>query len=329
MKLKLIVISILGLTVAACDPNYDSQSISSEQREDKAVTGGPDFRKWMLPDEEEIIISGPTTTTTTTTTMPEAFRFDRNPAPKGQSAPEVKPPPKTEPAPKVTPTPRVKKNPLAGRLPISYPRDFKEAGVIKPTVYFIPLVNETEPTCKEEQKISMYSRDGKVLARVCPNTYESCALQGSCFVTTKEVSTILNHNGYFNGRHHFFEVDMEHCPFGQGVRSGCLDPFYTVAADLSLFKAGDVIYVPGVAGTLLPNGETHHGYFIVRDTGGVIDGAGRFDFFSGFSSWRDKTNPFNKLKLINKGTQLPYYNVTGETAEIVRKVRNFPSLPGF
>lgn len=330
MKLRLIILCVLGLSLAACNPNYEDTSIQPSQDEERASVFKPDFRKWMLPDEDLIVTEDPAQ-------PPEEKPTENKPAvakPTEAKPSEVKPQTPAantgaKPTQAGTTKPAGKKLSLAGRLPISYPKDFKAAGDIKPTVYYIPMVNETKPACKTEELVPMLSASGEELLKVCPKTHDGCALQGSCFVKTKEESAILNFISYSKGKYHFFEVDMEHCPFGQGVRSGCLDPFYTVAADLSIFKAGDVIYVPKVAGTLLPNGETHHGYFIVRDMGGVIDGDGRFDFFSGFSSWRDTTNPFNKLKLTDINTKTPYYRVSGETADIVRKVRNFPGLPGF
>ena len=59
----------------------------------------------------------------------------------------------------------------------------------------------------------------------------------------------------------------------------CLDPYYSVAADLDIYKLGTVVYVPSFVGVLLPSGVNHDGYFVVRDSGSSIKGYGRFDFF--------------------------------------------------
>lgn len=358
MKFMVLTLTILSLGLSACDPNYQSHQIASAnlEKEQPIATAGPDMKKWLLPDEEIVVVSKPRDASASSAAAPK----DSAEAPKAKepskAAPEkaekeefVWPTPLDEgedaetPAPPVTPEKQPEKKPETKApaangskaynvLAASYvtrPDDFKAAGDVTPTVYYIPLVNELKPVCKLEEMVPMLSTSGDTFTKVCPSTYEGCALQGSCFVTNKEVSLIFNHIRYKDGKHHFFEVDMEHCPFGQGVRSGCLDPFYTVAADLALFKAGDVIYVPKVNGVKLPNGELHHGFFIVRDTGGVIDGKGRFDFFSGFTSWWDSKNPFKQLKLTDKTTKIPYYKVSGETAELVKKARNYPSLPGF
>ncbi len=81
-------------------------------------------------------------------------------------------------------------------------------------------------------------------------------------------------------------------------------------------------------GTILPNGEAHDGYFVVRDAGGAINGHGRFDFFTGFFTTKHPENSFTKIKL--NGLQIfpEYFLVEGDEAERVRQERNFPLLPG-
>lgn len=34
----------------------------------------------------------------------------------------------------------------------------------------------------------------------------------------------------------------------------CLDPYFTVAADLNFYKLGDVIFVPQFVGEVMPDG---------------------------------------------------------------------------
>jgi hypothetical protein len=80
-------------------------------------------------------------------------------------------------------------------------------------------------------------------------------------------------------------------------------------------------------GLELPNGDIHHGYFIVRDTGRAILGEGRFDFFSGYFSWKNDENPFKKIGLGDKKTRLRFFKIKGATAQAVLKNRDFPNLP--
>jgi 3D (Asp-Asp-Asp) domain-containing protein len=79
--------------------------------------------------------------------------------------------------------------------------------------------------------------------------------------------------------------------FGKGNKSNPLVPFYSVAADQTLFKFGQIIFVPKAVGLKLPNGKTHDGFFRVDDVGGAIKG-NHFDFFTGFDS--DFKFPFVK-----------------------------------
>ena len=107
----------------------------------------------------------------------------------------------------------------------------------------------------------------------------------------------------------------------------CVDPFYSVAADLKIYNLGDVIYLPAVRGVVLPNGEIHDGYFIVRDAGGGSEGEGRFDFFTGLYTSSTLNNPFTKLKLNGLQTFPEYVLIEGAQADQMRQQRNFPLLP--
>jgi hypothetical protein len=71
----------------------------------------------------------------------------------------------------------------------------------------------------------------------------------------------------------------------------------------------------------------HDGFFVIRDRGRGINGKGRFDFFSGFFSWRNSTNPFTKIGLTDQSTNVPYYKVTGERASRIKNLRGYPGLP--
>lgn len=204
-------------------------------------------------------------------------------------------------------------------------QDIVSSGTIKPTVYYFPVINEDQTSCSA--KTTLFGKNGEALTSVCKSTLATCAMQGSCAVVQNKKLRSFNISGRAQGRDRFFETTNSTCKYGFGVKSSCLDPFYSIAADLSIYRAGDVIYVPAIVGLPLPNGSKHNGYFIVRDTGRSIVGRGRFDFFSGFFSWNNPKNPFRKIGLGDKRTKLTFYKVTGETARAVLDVRDFPMVP--
>ncbi len=211
---------------------------------------------------------------------------------------------------------------------------------LSPTIYFIKLMNVNEQKC--ETKKTIFDTTGMPLVKVCPNLYKKCVIEGTCaLVDSDDVEAnegwqnsntvhnlnLINYVKLKNGVPLFQKVDTERCPYGYGVKAICLDPFYTLAADLIYHKPGDVIFVQQVVGTVLPGGERHTGYFIIRDKGGAIKGADRFDFFTGFLDYRHLENPFTKLGLHDKKTKFEYRKVTGIEAENIKKKRNYPLTP--
>ncbi|GIL16771.1 MAG: hypothetical protein BroJett040_05220 [Oligoflexia bacterium] len=202
-----------------------------------------------------------------------------------------------------------------------------EEGNISPTIYFNEVIYENETTCAEGEKKDLHGAKGVVLMKVCQGTLDRCGLQGSCTVVQNNKIYRLNILTQVRGQDRFFEIPNGGCIFGYGVDSICLDPFYTLAADMKLYKPGDVIFIPAAVGLELPNGGKHSGYFVIRDQGRGIVGKGRFDFFAGYYSWRDEKNPFLKLKLHDVNTKLPYYKITGDRAKLVLTSRAFPLIP--
>ncbi|MBO9665496.1 MAG: hypothetical protein J7501_01610 [Bdellovibrio sp.] len=207
--------------------------------------------------------------------------------------------------------------------------EISESGFLKPTVYYFPVFDEEKNKCPSDEKVTLRDEAGNKLITVCSKVRKACALQGSCSILDKGKVRLFNIFARISGQDRYFEIDRNGCRFGYGVKKICLDPFYTLAADLraGYYTRGDVIYVPAVAGTVLPDGTIHDGYFIIRDTGRGIKGHGRFDFYSGFMSWYDKTNPFNVIGLADKKTSVPYYKVKGEKAKAVLARRAYPGLP--
>lgn len=251
-----------------------------------------------------------TTTTTTTTTAPQAVQQKANPeAPKVDSQQEDQ-------------------QPGVALLPGMIESDFEKKGDAIPTVYYKARYELAKQTCEPSQKLPILNPEDEVLVELCPRAHADCTLQGSCMIVDEDgLSTSINYVRNLNKIPRFVEIDSQRCPFGLGVQNMCLDPFYTVAADLDFFRAGDVLFVPALVGLDLPRGVKHHGFLVVRDRGGGIKGDHRFDFFSGFFHYTDARNPFSQVGLQDQKNRFPYYKVNGKSAELILKKRGFPELP--
>lgn len=212
--------------------------------------------------------------------------------------------------------------------------------LITPTIYYIPkYTNADHVNCPEREKMDLIDSENNVIVSSCRRVYKSCEMQGSCQVEVPGGATVLLNVDRRNeaGIRTFDHVNSPKCIYGRGAardrktgyKQMCMDPYYSVAADLSIYHLGDVIFIPLLQGLLLPNGEIHNGFVIVRDTGGSIKGYGRFDFFTGFSGlWR--SNPFYKLGLGGDNIFPEYYLISGPEAQRVRLSRGFPYLkPSF
>lgn len=200
--------------------------------------------------------------------------------------------------------------------------DIKQGGFVHPTVYYKPIIKVQQKDCKPEELMAIGDRNGQTFLKVCPPVRKACLMQGSCLLLHEKEEIFLNYDR--DGK--FMRVRSQRCPYGLGLQNRCLDPYYTVAADQQFFNVGDVIFVPRVVNLLLPNNTRHNGFFIVRDGGGMIIGANRFDFFTGFVKYNTKSNPFTPVGLAEKRTRLEYYKVGGETAQIVRRGRGYPQI---
>lgn len=204
--------------------------------------------------------------------------------------------------------------------------------LMTPTVYAIGIFNLETMTCTANKKIRDIS--GKLLFMVCKEVYASCQMQGSCVVKQGGKTVLLGVDDVIDGERRFNPKADPQCPYGtgssrdqvRGYKTMCLDPYYSVAADLKIYNLGDVIYVPSAIGSVLPNGSIHDGYFIVRDSGGAIKGYGRFDFFLGVTS-SIANSSLRQIGFGDKNTNVPYYVVTGPEAENFLEKRNFPGLP--
>jgi len=251
-----------------------------------------------------------------------------------EPAPVPKEPQKTPPKAPVPPkeTPKPQPPPTNPEKPPqkpdeAYPNDFQFRGELTPTVYFHPLLRDEENNCKSGKWKALRGAKGVELMTVCSTTLQVCAMEGTCQISRKTRTRSFNYRGMSGGQYVFFELLPGDCSYGYGVKSSCLDPFYTVAADLKHHNPGDVIYIPKVAGVILPNGKKHSGFFIVRDSGGMIKGPHRFDFYSGTLKWNDPRNPFYRIQLSDSNRRFAYSRVSGTTALKVLNERAYPNLP--
>lgn len=204
---------------------------------------------------------------------------------------------------------------------------------ITPTIYFVADYSANSSQCNETADLNIRKNKNDIArVSVCKNVYKGCALQGSCYIQFEGKKTLINYHKKVNGVIQFMKVDQSVCRHGlgdssdkkQSFKAMCLDPFYSVAADTAIYPLGTVVFIRSVVGTRLPDGSTHDGYFIVRDSGGNINGKGRFDFFTG-DLGLNASNPFSVLGLSGE-SNFDYVIVSGVEAQQVRELRSFPLL---
>lgn len=203
-----------------------------------------------------------------------------------------------------------------------------DGGMLNPTIYYKPTIHIDPTKCSSTEMIEMKSPQDKVLATMCTKDFNNCVMQGSCFIAVSG-ERLRSFNYYARGADtipRFVEVDLKRCPYGYGVRNSCLDPYFTVAADLKIYKVGDVIFVPRLVGAEMPDGETHDGFLVIRDAGGGITGANRFDFFTGFYNHLSRENTMARLGFGDRTNSFEFRLATEEEALVVRERRGYPGL---
>ncbi len=201
------------------------------------------------------------------------------------------------------------------------------AGQLSPTIYYRPVINLQKENCSSNDLHDLKDKQGGTLVTMCEASYKKCFIQGSCLVINHGKQRSIGYGGKRKGVVTFEEIASGDCPYGRGVQDICLDPYFTVAADLSIYKAGDVIYVPKLVGLKLPDGETHDGYLIIRDEGGGVKGATRFDFFTGYLNYNDKRNVMAKLGLGDPANSIDFQLASPVMAQKIRQNRLYPGLP--
>ena len=192
------------------------------------------------------------------------------------------------------------------------------------SIYYIQTI-DIDQEC--EIKKTLFGISGQPLFKICKQNYNNCVIEGTCALADEDVELLNFVKSDKNGVPLFETVDTSRCPYGLGVSNICLDPYYSVAADLNYYKAGDVIFIPKLRGLALLSGEKHPGYLIVRDRGGAIKGATRFDFYTGFNHFAKDPNPFNEFGLSQSKNMFEFRRATEAEANEFKKSRNFPNVP--
>lgn len=215
--------------------------------------------------------------------------------------------------------------------------DEEKTRLVTGTIYYTPDYSDLDPgLCADKKNINILnSKNQSESFQLCGKVVNGCRLQGSCIVQINQNKILINYHKKQNNEVYFKTVNTLVCPYGLGnsndrtmkYKTMCLDPYKSVAADLSIYRLGDVIYMPSLVGMILPDGSVHDGYLIVRDSGGSIKGVGRFDFFTGFQNTAKKTNPFAKLGL-GGGVFLSYehFSFDHPVGLRIRQLQLFPLI---
>ncbi|MBX3039676.1 MAG: hypothetical protein KF789_03070 [Bdellovibrionaceae bacterium] len=209
-----------------------------------------------------------------------------------------------------------------------------------PGLYSTTSFKVSEISCSDDEIMTVIDANGQVAMSLCKKVYTQCLLYGSCAIEQADgTKTVLSHKAYNEvlQRQTFIVQEPGQCPYGMGTARTatgemmltCLDPYFSVAADINEHTAGDVLFFPILVGMELPTGEIHDGYVIVRDSGDSLKDSSfdRYDIFTGFESVYNPKNVFAKRGLDNYDRTFKYQVVTGKKAAEIRQNRNFPGLP--
>lgn len=196
---------------------------------------------------------------------------------------------------------------------------------VRPTTYYI--ANEAKVSCKGKYGRKFYSGkerqnlltpNGKFIANVCSRFGALLLMEGSGILKDRGAGEIpVNYGRKVKGQARY--TILNRCKFGEGVRGDlCLLPYHTIATDNKVHKVDEILYIPAAKGIQLPDGTTHDGTFIVRDTGGAFKGTAgkRVDLFVGTAP--DFDNVFQRAGF-DKTRALQAFKVKGQSAERIKE----------
>jgi hypothetical protein len=147
--------------------------------------------------------------------------------------------------------------------------------------------------------------DGTPLATVPLSFANALKLEGSGKLLDERILNIGG-CGCGGGYDCFAQLDPMRFPWGQGSQGNPLVPFVTIATDTSVLPFGTAVYVPSLAGVMLPDGGTHDGCLSAGDVGGGIDGM-HIDWFVGLQDNYQVLDPEvpETVELFEGGTLCP------------------------
>ena len=215
--------------------------------------------------------------------------------------------------------------------------DEEKTRLVTATIYYTPDYSDLDSSlCADKKNILILDSKNQAFSySLCEKAVNNCKMQGSCIIQVNQKKVMINYHKKQNNEVYFKTVNTSVCPYGLGdstdsvmsYKTMCIDPYRSVAADLSIYRLGDVIYMPDLVGVVLPNGLVHDGYLIVRDSGGSIKGVGRFDFFTGFQNTSKKINPFARLGLGGGGfLNYEHYGFDHSLSLRIRQQYQFPLI---
>ena len=141
---------------------------------------------------------------------------------------------------------------------------------------FYWLAYESE-YANETYDVEVYTRQGYFIGRFPSAFIYELKLEGSGILRDGRV---LNYDGeceYGMGTC-FKTLTLEEHPLGAGVQGRPLEPFRSIAVDPRYIPIGSTVYLPELAGILMPDGTRHDGCLRADDQGGAIK-QHKIDFF--------------------------------------------------
>jgi 3D (Asp-Asp-Asp) domain-containing protein len=141
-----------------------------------------------------------------------------------------------------------------------------ERGTFKMTFYWLAFESDY---ANEPARVDIYTRHGFVIGRFPQTFVFEFKLEGSAVLRDGRV---LNYDGRcpYGIGFCFQTLDPVEHPMGKGGQGRALSPYRSVAVDPRFVPLGTPLYLPELAGMILPDGSRHDGCVRADDTGGNI-----------------------------------------------------------